>query len=151
MKAQGLIGDSCVKWKHFLSDVSGVADHTGTVRESIDRVEMSLKPGFHMIVAVIVSIWRRLIRYKSPNSFLFILTLYRVKTFSCYEITVLQCVLLKYRRKTKQKKSWLINKLLILVNTLKSPIFKKSYRKEKEIKLQQKGKSIEFVLDEGSM
>ena len=60
-QAQGHIGDSCVKWKHFLSDVSNVADQTGTVQGQIERVEMSLKPGFHMIVTVIVSICRRLI------------------------------------------------------------------------------------------
>ena len=61
-QAPGHIGDSCVKWKHFLSDVSDVADQTGTVRARIERVEMSLKPDFHMIVTVIVSICRRLIR-----------------------------------------------------------------------------------------
>ena len=55
-QAQGHIGDSCVNWKHFLSDVSDVADQTGTVQERIERAEMSLKPGFHMIVTVIVSI-----------------------------------------------------------------------------------------------
>ena len=42
----------------FLNDV---ADQTGTVRGRIERVEMSLKTGFHMIVTVIVSICRRLI------------------------------------------------------------------------------------------
>ena len=48
--ARGHIGDSCVKWKHFLNDVADVADQTGTVRERIKRVEMSLKPSdrFHM-------------------------------------------------------------------------------------------------------
>ena len=60
-QARGHIGDSCVKWKHFLSDVSDVADQTGTVRGRIERVEMSLKPGFHMVVIIIVSICRRLI------------------------------------------------------------------------------------------
>ena len=49
-QAQGHIGDSCVKFKHFLRDVSDVADQTGTVRGRIERAEMSLKPGFHMIV-----------------------------------------------------------------------------------------------------
>ena len=34
-QARGHIGDSCVKWKHFLSDVSDVADQTGTVRGCI--------------------------------------------------------------------------------------------------------------------
>ena len=65
-QARGHIGDSCDKWKHFLSDVSEVADQTGTVRGRIERVEMSLKPGFHMIVTVIVSICRRLIGDTSP-------------------------------------------------------------------------------------
>ena len=62
-QARGHIGDGCVKWKHFLNDV---ADQTGTVRGRIKRVEMSLKPCFHMIVAVIVSICRRLIGDTSP-------------------------------------------------------------------------------------
>ena len=51
-QARGHIGDGCVKWKHFLNDVADVADQTGTVRGRIERVEMSLKPGFHMIVTV---------------------------------------------------------------------------------------------------
>ena len=55
-QAQGHIGDSCVKWKHFLSDVSNVADQTGTVWGRMERLEISLKPGFHMIVTVVVSI-----------------------------------------------------------------------------------------------
>ena len=53
-KVRGHIGDGCVKWKHFLNDV---ADQMGTVRGRIKRVEMSLKPCFHMIVTVIVSIY----------------------------------------------------------------------------------------------
>ena len=61
MQAGGHIGDICVQWKHFRSDVSDVLDQTGTVRGRIERVKMSLKPGFHMIVTVIVSICRRLI------------------------------------------------------------------------------------------
>ena len=65
-QARGHIGDGCVKWKHFLNDVADVADQTGTVRGRIKRVEMSLKPCFHMIVAVIVSICRRLIGDTSP-------------------------------------------------------------------------------------
>ena len=65
-QAQGNIGDSCVKWKHFLSDVSDVAAQTGTVRGRIHKDAMSLRPGFHMIVTVIVSICRRLIRDTSP-------------------------------------------------------------------------------------
>ena len=65
-QARGYIGDGCVKWKHFLNDVADVADQTGTVRGRIKRVEMSLKPCFHMIVAVIVSICRRLIGDTSP-------------------------------------------------------------------------------------
>ena len=60
------IRDGCVKWKHFLNDVADVADQTGTVRERIERVEMSLKPGFYMIVTEIVSICRRLIGDTSP-------------------------------------------------------------------------------------
>ena len=47
MQNHGHIGDSCAKWKHFLNDV---ADQTGTVWGRIERVEMSLKPGFHMNV-----------------------------------------------------------------------------------------------------
>ena len=62
-QARGHIGDGCVKWKHFLNDV---ADQTGTVWGRIKRVEMSLKPCFHMIVAVIVSIRRRVIGDTSP-------------------------------------------------------------------------------------
>ena len=65
-QARGHIGDDFVKWKHFLNDVADVADQTGTVRGRIERVEMSLKPGFHMIIAVIVSICRRLIGDTSP-------------------------------------------------------------------------------------
>ena len=65
-QARGHIGDSCVKWKQFLSDVSDVADQTGTVQGRIERVEMSLKLGFHMVVIIIVSICRRLIGDTSP-------------------------------------------------------------------------------------
>ena len=57
-QAQGQIGGSCAKWKYFLIDVSDVADQTGTVRERIERVEMSLNRGFHMMVTVIGSISR---------------------------------------------------------------------------------------------
>ena len=70
-QTQEHIGDSCVRWKHFLNDV---ADQTGTVRGKIERAEMSLEPGFHMIISVIVSICRRLIgdtslmyRSRSPS------------------------------------------------------------------------------------
>ena len=66
-QARGHIGDSCVKWKHFLSDVSDVADQTATVRGRIKKVEMSLKRGFHVIIKVIVSICRRLIGDTSPK------------------------------------------------------------------------------------
>ena len=65
-QARGHIEDGCVKWKHFLNDVADVADQTGTVRGRIKRVEISLKPGFHMIITVIVSICRRLIGDTSP-------------------------------------------------------------------------------------
>ena len=65
-QARGHIGDYCVKWKHFLNDVADVADQMGTVRGRIERVEISLKRGFHMIVTVIVSICRRLIGDMSP-------------------------------------------------------------------------------------
>ena len=54
-QARGHIGDSCVKRKHFLSDVSDVADQTETARGRIERVEMRSKPGFHMIITVIAS------------------------------------------------------------------------------------------------
>ena len=63
-QARGHIGDGCVKWKDFLNDVA--ADQTGTVRGRIETVEISLKPGFHMIVTVIVSICCRLIGDTSP-------------------------------------------------------------------------------------
>ena len=65
-QARGHIRDACVKWEHFLNDVADVADKTGTVRGRIERVEMSLKRGFHMII-VIVSICRRLIGDTSPK------------------------------------------------------------------------------------
>ena len=63
-QARGHIGDDFVKWKHFLNDV---ADQTGTVRGRIERVEMSLKRGFHMIITAIASICRRLIEDTSPK------------------------------------------------------------------------------------
>ena len=66
-QARGHIGDGCVKWEHFLNDVADVADQTGTVRGRIERVEMSLKRFFHMIITVIVSICRRLIGDTSPK------------------------------------------------------------------------------------
>ena len=66
-QARGHIGDGCVKWEHFLNDGADVADQTGTVRGRIERVEMSLKRGFHMIITVIVSICRRLIGDTSPK------------------------------------------------------------------------------------
>ena len=62
-QARGHIGDGCAKWRHFLNDV---ADQTGSVRGHIERVEMSLNSGFHMIVTMIVSICRRLIGDTSP-------------------------------------------------------------------------------------
>ena len=63
-QARGHIGDGCVKWEHFLNDV---ADQTGMVRGCIERVYMSLKRGFHMIITVIVSMCRRLIGDTSPK------------------------------------------------------------------------------------
>ena len=66
-QARGHIGDCCVKWEHFLKDVADVADQTGTVRGRIERVEMSSKRGFHMIITVIVSTCRRLIGDTSPK------------------------------------------------------------------------------------
>ena len=65
-QARGHIEDGYVKWEHFLNDVADVADQTGTVWGRIERVEVSLKPGFHVIITVIVSICRRLIRDTSP-------------------------------------------------------------------------------------
>ena len=65
-QAHGHIGGDCVKWKHFLNDVADVTDQTGTVRGRIERVEMILKRGFHMIITVIVSICSRLIGDTSP-------------------------------------------------------------------------------------
>ena len=64
-QARGHIGDGCINWKHFLNDV---ADQSGTVRGRIKRVEIILNPGFHMIVTVLVSIYRRLIGDTSPMS-----------------------------------------------------------------------------------
>ena len=55
-QARGHIGVDCVKWKHFLNDVTDVADQTGTARGRIERVEISLKRGFRMIITVTVSI-----------------------------------------------------------------------------------------------
>ena len=66
-QARGHIGDGFVKWKHFLNNVADVADQTGTVRGRIEKVEMSSKLCFHMIITVIVSICRRLIGDTSPK------------------------------------------------------------------------------------
>ena len=66
-QAQGHIGDGCVKWEHFLNDVADVADKTGTVRGRIERVEMSLKRVFHVIITMIVSICHRLIGDTPPK------------------------------------------------------------------------------------
>ena len=63
-QARGHIGDVWVKWKHGLKDV---ADQTGTVQGRIERVEMSLKRCFHIIITVIVSICRRLFGDTSPK------------------------------------------------------------------------------------
>ena len=63
-QARGHIGDGCVEWEEFLNDV---ADQTGTVQGRIERVEMSLKRSFHMIITVIVSICRRLTEDTSPK------------------------------------------------------------------------------------
>ena len=49
-QAQRHIGDSCVKWKHFLSDVSDITDQMGTAPGRIERVEMSLKHGCHLMI-----------------------------------------------------------------------------------------------------
>ena len=54
-QAWGHIGDGCVKWEHFLNDV---ADQMGMVQGHIERVEMSLKCGFHMTTTVIDSMCR---------------------------------------------------------------------------------------------
>ena len=64
--ARGHIGEICVQWKHFLNEVADVAHQTGTVRGRIERVEMNLEPGFHMIISVMVPIYRRLIGDTSP-------------------------------------------------------------------------------------
>ena len=66
-QARGHIGDGCAEWEHFLNNVADVADQTGMVRGRIEKVEMSLKRGFHMIITVIVSICRRLIGDTSPK------------------------------------------------------------------------------------
>ena len=69
-QARGHIGDGCVKWEHLLNDVADVADvadQTGTVRGRIERVEIRLKRGFHMIITVVVSICPRLIGDTSPK------------------------------------------------------------------------------------
>ena len=62
-QARGHFGDGFVKWKHFLNNVADVADQTGTVRGRIERVEMSSKLCFHIMI---VSICRRLIGDTSP-------------------------------------------------------------------------------------
>ena len=54
-QVRGHIDEDFVKWKHVRNDVSNVADQTRAVRGRIERIEMSLKPGFHMIVIVIFS------------------------------------------------------------------------------------------------
>ena len=66
-QARGHIGHVCVKWEHFLNDGADVANQTGMVRGRIEKVEMSLKRGFHMIITVIVSICRRLVGDTSPK------------------------------------------------------------------------------------
>ena len=66
-QARGHFGDGFVKWKNFLNNVADVADQTGTVGGCIERVEMSSKLCFHMIITVIVSICRRLIGDTSPK------------------------------------------------------------------------------------
>ena len=63
-QARGHIGDGCVKWEHLLNDI---ADQTGMVRGRFDKVEISSKRGFHMIITVIVSICWRLIGDMSPK------------------------------------------------------------------------------------
>ena len=50
----------------FLGDVSGVANQMGRIRGRIERDAMSLKPGFHRIVTVIVSICDQIIGDTSP-------------------------------------------------------------------------------------
>ena len=65
-QAWGHIGDGCVKWKNFLKDVADDTDQTGTVWGHTERVEMSLKPGFYMLITLIVSICRQLIGDMSP-------------------------------------------------------------------------------------
>ena len=62
-QARAHFKDGCIKWKHILNDV---AEQTRTVQGRIERVEMSLKPGFRKIVTVIVSICCRLIGDTSP-------------------------------------------------------------------------------------
>ena len=61
MQARVHFGDGYDKSKHFLSDFYDIADQTGTVRERIERVEISLKRDFLMMMTVIVSMRRRLI------------------------------------------------------------------------------------------
>ena len=48
------------------AEIQGVSEKKGIIRGCIERVEMSLKPGFHMIVTVIVSIRDR--RYVADSS-----------------------------------------------------------------------------------
>ena len=66
-QARGHIGDGCVKWEHFVNDVTDVADQTGMVWGRIEKVEISLKRDFHMIITVIISMFRRLIGDTSPK------------------------------------------------------------------------------------
>ena len=65
-KLRDTSGKVVLKWEHFLGDVSDIADQMGTVRGHIERAQLSLKPYFHMIAKVIVSICRRLIGDISP-------------------------------------------------------------------------------------
>lgn len=39
-QARRHIRDGCVKWKHYLNDVSNIADQSETVRGRIKQVEM---------------------------------------------------------------------------------------------------------------
>ena len=57
-QAQTHVGDGCVKWQHFLFDVYNLSDGDSTGTQ-----EMSLKPGFHLVATLMVSICRRLIGY----------------------------------------------------------------------------------------
>ena len=73
---------------------------------------------------------------------------YRVKNIQLIRKNCFTMCPVEIEKKTKTKeKNELINKLLKLLNRLKSPVLNSPFEMKREIKLQQKGKSMEFVVD----